>query len=92
MRKIIRYINQLINRIRNGPAQTRARRHQVSPLHSNTALPSPPSPAHPESPILIDPRPGGSSINHAQPCIGGELAKQRRCTSFGQLPVLMTAD
>jgi hypothetical protein len=88
MKKITRYIDQL--RIRNSPAQTRARHQaQVSLPYSSTAHPSPSFPTRPESPTLTDSRSKGSSINHARRWI--DKTFRRRCTSFAVLP-LMTAD
>ena len=92
MKKIIRHINQLTNRIiPNGPAQRRAR-HQVSlPSYSSSAsssvstiLPSP-FPIHLGSPNLVDFRSEGSSIDHAHPRIDDELTTRGRCTSFAAL-------
>ena len=89
MKKIIRYIDQLTNRIiPNRSAQRRARR-QVPPYPNAFLL----SPSFPGSPIPENSRPRGSPINHACYWIVTNRGPTRpsRCTSFARLPVT-TAD
>ena len=85
MKKIIRYIDQLTNRIiPNCSAQKpqRRARHQVSP-YPNAALLSPSFPTRSGSPILEDSRPGGSSINLARGWVVLYINRRpSRCTSI----------
>jgi hypothetical protein len=65
MKKITRYINQLINTIiPNSPVQSRAAPHQVSLHHSSTSFSSPSFPTRPDF------RSNGSLVNYARRCIG----------------------
>ena len=88
MKKIIRYIDQLTNRIIPNRSVQRRARPQVSP-YSDPALLSPSFPTRSGSPIIEDSRPGGSLINRAGRWTVTNRSPSRpsRCTSFAQLPI-----
>ena len=98
MKKIIRYIDQLTNRIIPNYSAERGARHQVSP-YPDASLLSPLFPTRSGLPV-VDFRPEGWLINRADRSIqrietnrGPTRRRPRRsrCTSVAQLPIT-TAD